>query len=130
MNQLKVGDQFTSELIVEEKHTAAAFGSGDILVFSTPNMVGLMENAALNCAQEGLEDGLSTVGTFLNIKHSAATPVGMKVKAIAELIEIEGKKLTFKVTAYDELDQIGSGTHGRYIIDSQKFLDRVNQKSK
>lgn len=125
---LKVGDQFTSELIVEEKHTAAAFGSGSIYVFSTPMMIGLMENASLKCAESGLPEGQSTVGTFVNVKHMAATPMNMKVKATATLIEIEGKKLLFKVEAFDEKEMIGEGTHGRYIIDAEKFLKRVNEK--
>lgn len=129
MMKLTVGDQFRSELIVEEKHTAAAFGSGNILVFSTPMMIGLMENAALNCAQQNLDEGLSTVGTYVNIKHIAATPVGQKVYAIATLTSIEGKKLEFDVEAFDENEKIGEGSHGRYIIEAQKFLNRVNQKS-
>lgn len=129
MHSLKIGDRFTTELIVEEKHTAAAFGSGNILVFSTPMMIGLMENAALNCAQKGLEPVESTVGTFVNVKHIAATPVGQKVTATAELIEINDKKLLFKVEAHDALEKIGEGTHGRYIIHAEKFLDKVNRKS-
>lgn len=129
MHQLKVGDKFTSELVVEEKHTAAAFGSGSIYVFSTPMMIGLMENAALKCADLGLETEFSTVGTYVDIKHLAATPMGQKVTATAELIEIEDKKLIFKVEAFDEQEKIGEGTHGRYIIHIEKFLSRVNQKS-
>lgn len=125
---LKVGDQFTSELVVEEKHTAASFGSGSIFVFSTPMMIGLMENAALKCAENGLPEGQTTVGTDVNIRHLAATPLKMKVRAIATLVEIEGKKLTFKVEAYDEVEKIGEGTHGRYIIDIEKFMNKVEQK--
>jgi predicted thioesterase len=128
MKELSIGDTFTSELIVEEKHTAAAFGSGNLFVFSTPMMIGLMENAALNCAQLGLEDGFSTVGTSLDVKHLAATPMGQKVSATAELIEIDNKKLTFRVEAFDAVEKIGEGTHGRYVIDSKKFLERVEQK--
>ena len=129
MHSLKIGDKFTSDLVVEEKHTAAAFGSGNILVFSTPMMIGLMENAALNCAQKGLDSIYSTVGTFLNVKHIAATPVGQKVTATAELIEIDDKKLLFKVEAFDEVEKIGEGTHGRYIIHAERFLEKVNNKS-
>jgi len=129
MSILKVGDQFTSELVVEEKHTAAAFGSGNILVFSTPMMIGLMENAALNCAQLNLSSELSTVGTYVNVKHVAATPIGQKVTATATLVSIEGKKLEFRVEAFDELEKIGEGMHGRYIIDAAKFLEKVNLKS-
>ncbi|MDN5297714.1 MAG: fluoroacetyl-CoA thioesterase [Clostridiales bacterium] len=127
---LKIGDTYESELIVAYEHSAAAFGSGAIEVFSTPMMIGLMENAALNCAQNGLEAAFGTVGTFVNVKHMAATPLGMKVVAKAELIEMEGKKLLFKVSAYDEEGLIGEGTHGRYIIESQKFLNKINQKGK
>lgn len=129
MHHLKIGDNFTSKLTVEEKHTAAAFGSGSIYVFSTPMMIGLMENAALKCAQLGLDEGLSTVGTSVNIKHLAATPMGQEVCATAELIGIDGKKLTFKVTAKDENELIGEGEHERFIIDSEKFLSRVNAKN-
>lgn len=130
MKKLTIGDTFTSELIVEEKHTAAAFGSGNLFVFSTPMMIGLMENAALNCAQLGIEDGYSTVGTHLDVKHLAATPMGQRITATAELIEIAGKKLVFKVEAFDEVEKIGEGLHGRYIIESNKFLERVEQKKK
>lgn len=129
MHRLKIGDHFTSELIVEEKHTAAAFGSGNIYVFSTPMMIGLMENASLKCAQSGLDDEWSTVGTTVDIKHLAATPMGQRVVATAELIEIDDKKLLFKVSAHDENGLIGEGLHGRYIIHVEKFLSRVNRKT-
>ena len=128
MINLKIGDRFESELIVEEKHTAAAFGSGSIFVFSTPMMIGLMENAALKCAAEKLESHLSTVGTFVDVKHIAATPMGQKVRAVAELMEIDRKKLLFRVEAYDEVEKIGEGLHGRYIIDAAQFLEKANQK--
>lgn len=129
MHTLKIGDTFTSTLRVEEKHTAAAFGSGDILVFSTPMMIGLMENAALQCALNGLDEGYTTVGTMVHITHTAATPLGQIVKATAELIELDRKKLVFKVTAYDEVETIGSGTHERFIIHSEQFLKKVEEKN-
>lgn len=128
MHHLKINDQYTSELQVEIHHTAAAFGSGDILVFSTPMMIGLMENAALKCAEQKLDDGFSTVGTMVNIKHMAATPVGQCVKATAVLVEIQDKKLIFEVSAYDEVEKIGEGTHERFIIQKEKFLSRVQNK--
>ncbi len=130
MKKMNNGDTFTSELIVEEKHTATAFGSGNLFVFSTPMMIGLMENAALNCAQLGLEDAFSTVGTSLDVKHIAATPMGQKVTATAKLIEISGKKLTFSVEAFDEIEKIGEGIHERYIIEVEKFVERVELKKK
>lgn len=126
---LKVGDTFESRLIVKEEHTAAAFGSGAIMVFSTPMMIGLMENAALKCAELGLEDGFSTVGIEVNVRHLAATPVGQEVVATAELVHIDGKKLTFKVLAKDQVEIIGEGTHERFVIEVDKFLKRVENKN-
>ena len=128
MQNLNIGDTYSSELIVEEKHTASAFGSGSIFVFSTPMMIGLMENAALKCAQKNLESGYSTVGMSVDIVHIAATPMGQKVKATAELIGIEGKKLIFKIEAYDEIEKIGEGKHERYIINVEKFMSKVEEK--
>lgn len=125
---LSAGSKTISEKVVANEDTAAAYGSGDILVFATPAMVGLMENAALKDALSQLPEGYSTVGTFVNVKHMAATPVGMTVRAEAELIEVNGKKLTYKVTAYDEKDKIGEGTHGRYIIHGESFLEKVQKK--
>lgn len=130
MHSLKIGDTYTSTLTVEDQHTAAAFGSGDILVFSTPMMVGLMENAALSCAAAGLEDGWSTVGISLDIRHMAATPVGFEVRAVATLEAIEGKQLTFKVEAFDDVEKVGEGTHKRYIVDGKSFVERAMKKSK
>lgn len=127
---LQVGMKFTSRVTVEEKDTAAAFGSGNILVFSTPMMIGLMENASLNAVDPHLPEGFQTVGIHLDVKHLAATPVGMDAWAEAELVEIEGKKLKFNVTAYDEKDKIGEGTHSRFIINSESFLKATEEKAK
>lgn len=126
---LKVGMTYTSEIVVEMKDTAAAFGSGEIKVFATPMMIGLMENAALHAVDPHLPEGYKTVGTHLDVSHLAATPIGMKARAVAELTAIEGKKLTFKVTAYDEQEKIGEGTHNRYIINSAKFLKATEEKA-
>lgn len=128
MNKLKIGDTHTSELIVEEKHSASAFGSGSIFVFSTPMMIGLMENAALKCAEKSLDSGYSTVGMSVDIVHVAATPMGQKVKATAELVGIDGKRLTFKIEAYDEIEKIGEGKHERYIINVEKFMSKIEEK--
>lgn len=126
--ELKVGLTHTSELTVEKSHTAAAFGSGDIYVLATPMMVGLMENAARKAVEPALEEGSTTVGTHLDVAHLAATPLGMKVRAEATLIEIDGRKLTFKVLAYDEVEKIGEGTHTRFVINSEKFMKKNNEK--
>jgi len=117
-----------AERLVGDEDTAVKFGSGGVRVFATPMMVALMENAALNAVDPHLGEGFATVGLSLNVKHMAATPVGMKVTARAELIDIEGKKLTFRIEAYDEQEKIGEGTHERYIIELAKFLERTGRK--
>ncbi len=118
------------ETTVKYKDTAANFGSGGVEVFATPVMIGLMENAALSAVDLHLPKGYATVGTHLDVKHLAATPMGMKVYAVGELIEIDGRRLVFKVEAYDEEEKIGEGRHERYIINLDKFMDRVNDKGK
>lgn len=116
------------ERVVGEEDTAVSFGSGGVRVFATPMMVALMENAALNAVDPKLGEGLATVGLSLNVIHMAATPVGMKVLARAELVSIEGRKLNFRVEAFDEQEKIGEGTHERYIIELSKFLERTEKK--
>lgn len=123
---LKEGKKYTSELKVQEKDSAKEVGSGDLSVYSSPMMIALIENAALNCVSDDLPDGYSTVGINVNVNHIAATPIGMNVKATATLTEIKGKKLIFSVEAYDEKGKIGEGTHVRYIINTKKFLEKVN----
>jgi predicted thioesterase len=125
---LEVG--LTCEVVkdVNGENTAQAVGSGSLKVFGTPMMIALIENAALNAVQSKLPEGFTTVGTHLDVSHIAATPVGMQVTGKAELIEVSGKKLTFKVEAFDEKDKIGEGTHTRFIIDANKFMDRTNSK--
>jgi len=114
-----------SEDIVVEENTAAKFGSGSIYVYATPMMIGLMENAALNSVEEALGKEYSTVGINVNVDHISATPLGKRVRAEAILTKIEGKKLYFNVAAYDEDKKIGEGTHTRYIINVEKFLNRL-----
>ncbi|MCT4633299.1 MAG: thioesterase family protein [Firmicutes bacterium] len=125
---LKLGLRGHVEKIVEETDTAVAFGSGDIHVFATPMMVGIMENSALVCVDEILPKDYSTVGSHISVSHIAATPVGMKVTAEAELVEIDNKKLVFKVVAFDEKEKIGEGSHTRYIVNVPKFLERTSKK--
>ncbi len=130
MITLEPGLQYESKQIVKESDTAAAFGSGDLYVFSTPMMIGLMENASLKAAQQALDQGLSTVGIRLEVDHLAATPLGMEVRAVATLEEVSGKKLKFRVEAYDEDGLIGEGYHWRYVIQTEKFMQRVADKKK
>lgn len=128
MKELQVGMKARLDLTVEDKDTAVAFGSGGVRVFATPMMIGIMEGAALKAVDPHLPEGYATVGIHLDVKHLAATPVGMKVYAEAELIEIEGKKLTFKIEAYDEQEKIGEGTHQRFIIPLEKFIQKAEAK--
>ena len=125
---LTVGSKGRAEVLVTEDKTAAAVGSGLVPVFATPYMIALMENAAVNAVQAGLEEGQGTVGTRLEVTHDAATPVGMKVWAEAELTAVEGKKLTFTVRAFDEAGPIGGGTHERFIITVDRFLAKAEAK--
>lgn len=122
---LKEGMNASVERIVTEDDTAAKFGSGNIRVYATPMMIGLMENSALRAVDEHLLEGYATVGIHVDIKHIGATPVGMKVKAISKLVKIDGKKLYFDVEAYDEEKKIGEGKHTRYIIKVDDFLKRL-----
>ncbi|MDD2573098.1 MAG: thioesterase family protein [Bacillota bacterium] len=107
-----------------------SFGSGGVKVFATPMMIGLMENAALSAVDLHLPKGYVTVGTRIDVRHLAATPVGMKVYAMAQLTGIDGKRLEFKVEAYDEKEKIGEGSHERYIIDVERFIERTAAKQK
>ncbi|ABO48678.1 Thioesterase superfamily [Desulforamulus reducens MI-1] len=126
--ELKTGLIHETSIMVEESNTAIAYGSGGVRVFATPAMIGLMEKAALELADQYLPEGETTVGTLVNIKHTAATPVGMKVVARAELIQIEGKKLSFVVEARDETGPVGAGKHERFIVNQEKFLQRAESK--
>ena len=117
-----------AESLVTEQNTAASVGSGDLPVFSTPYMLALMEEASQSSVAPYLEDGQSTVGTKLSSSHDAATPVGMKVWAESCLTEIDGRRLVFDVCAYDECGVIGQGTHERFIIKRQRFLEKTQAK--
>jgi fluoroacetyl-CoA thioesterase len=110
---------------VVHENTAAAVGAGGVEVFGTPMMVALMENAAWRTVAAHLDEGCVTVGTAVNIRHLAATPVGQKVRAVAELVEFDGRRLVFKVEAYDEHQKIGDGQHERFIVKLDKFLSRI-----
>ena len=113
---------------VERADTAAEVGSGSLLVYATPCMVALMEGAACEALEGAVPEGKTTVGTELNIQHLSATPVGMAVRAEAEVTALEGNFITFQVTAYDEAGKIGEGVHKRCIVTTQKFLDRTYDK--
>ena len=116
------------ESCVEREDTAAEVGSGSLLVYATPCMVALMEGAACEAIAEALQEGQTSVGTELNIRHVSATPVGLEVRAEAEVTAIEGRIITFDVKAYDEAGLIGEGTHKRAVIHAEKFLNKTYGK--
>src|SRR5437660_6326444 len=109
---------------VVHENTAAHVGAGRVEVFATPMMIALMENAAWRAVANGLEEGDVTVGTLVNVRHLAATPLGQQVRATAELVEIDRRRLVFKVEAYDEQQKIGQGFHERFIVHLERFLKK------
>jgi predicted thioesterase len=118
------------EHTVTETDTASHWGSGGLPVFSTPALVGLMESAAVVALRGHLPLGQTTVGGHIDVRHLAATPVGMQVRARAELVAIEGRKLVFKVQAWDEVELIGEANHERFVVDEAKFTAKVAAKRK
>lgn len=122
---METGKTYTSTLTVEEQHLACNVGSGDLRVFATPMMMALMENAAMLCVADELEEGNSTVGGHIASSHIKPTGIGHTVSATATLIAAEGRKLTFKVTAQDEEGIIGEGEHLRFIVGKEKFMSKV-----
>jgi fluoroacetyl-CoA thioesterase len=119
-----------AHLTVDFTLTAAALGDFGVIVLGTPYMINLMEIASAKAVEPELEHGQTTVGTVVDVKHLAATPVDMKVTASALLVEVDGRRLVFEVEAYDEREKIGEGRHERFILDLQRFLERTKQKAK
>lgn len=128
MEEIVPGLVGQSEIVVREENTALHLGSGNVAVLATPEMIRLMEKAAVAAVDHLLPDGYRTVGVEVNVRHLAATPVGMRVHIQAELVAVEGRKLTFHVEAFDEVEKIGEGEHRRVIIDVGKFKERVKAK--
>ncbi len=128
--ELKVGVKGEASTTVSHENIANRVASGIAEVYASPMMIGLMETAAAQAVQPFLEEGQSTVGTLVNVRHLAATPLGHKVRAEAELTEVEGKRLVFKVAAFDETEIIGEGFHERYIISMDRFMERVQKKTR
>ncbi|MBR2896597.1 MAG: thioesterase family protein [Oscillospiraceae bacterium] len=126
--ELKIGIRGKAETVVTEENTAKSAGSGNLQVFGTPYMIALMEKAACEAVAPYLDEGCTTVGTQLNVAHLAATPLGDRVTAEVELVEIDRRRLCFKVTARDSVDLIGEGTHERFIIQADRFLEKANAK--
>jgi fluoroacetyl-CoA thioesterase len=129
ISELKPGLRGEAEIVVGARDTAPHIGSGRIKVLATPVMVNLMEAAALDAVERLLPGGHQTVGTRLNISHTAATPVGMRVISRAELIKVDGRRLTFRVSAQDEKELIGEGVHERIIVNLARFDQRTQEKA-
>jgi len=125
---LKAGITGKKIITVNQNNTAARYGSGLIEVFATPAMIGLMEATAQESVMPFLKEGYITLGTEVNVKHVKATPVGMDVECLSELIEVDDRKLVFSVKAYDNDGEIGNGTHTRFIVNSEKFMRKLTKK--
>jgi fluoroacetyl-CoA thioesterase len=126
---IQPGLKGTVRLVVAEEHTAKHLGSGGVYVLATPQMVLLMERAGVAAIDHLLPEGYLTVGAHLDVRHLAPTPVGFEVVATAEVIAVEGRRLTFHVQVHDEVELVGDGTHERAIMSRQKFGERVAQKA-
>jgi fluoroacetyl-CoA thioesterase len=122
---LNVGLSGEATTIVVHENTAAAMESGAVEVFGTPMMIALMEQAAWHAVADHLDPGYVTVGTLVNIKHLAATPLGQHVRASAELLEIDRRRLVFRVEAHDEKQKIGEGFHERFVVQLERFLHQL-----
>ena len=128
--RLRSGLVGETQAVVDATNTALALGSGSVPVFATPAMAALVEAAAVQAVADALNCDQTTVGVYLDLQHLAATPVGMTVRAEARLVQVEGRRLTFRVSAYDEVEQVGVGTHQRMLVDTDRFLSRTAAKQK
>lgn len=117
-----------TRITVSEAETATQMSSGSVEVYATPALVALMESAAVKALEGYLSPGQTTVGGQIDVRHLAATPVGMRVRARAELTEVDGHKLTFHIQAWDEVEKIGEASHTRFIVNAEKFIEHVTNK--
>ena len=123
-----IGLKNSAEDFVTEKNTAQALGSGSLKVFATPAMIRLIEKAAAELAEKNLPPESTSVGISLDVKHTAPTPIGLKVRADVKIISVDGRKIIFEVAAFDERGEIGRGSHERFIVDRKKFQDKADAK--
>ncbi|MGN0621892.1 MAG: thioesterase family protein [Porcipelethomonas sp.] len=128
MKEIQIGAGAGAEETVTSENTALRAGSGDLEVYATPMMTALMEKAAAEAVRPFLEGDETTVGTMISISHSSATPVGMKVKAYAEVTEVNGREIVFAVRAEDECGPIGKGMHKRFVVYSERFMQKTGDK--
>ncbi|HZS66663.1 MAG TPA: thioesterase family protein [Burkholderiales bacterium] len=125
---LRPGLTGSAELVVSDQHTAPRVGSGAVHVLATPVMINLIEAAALDAIERLLPPGYQSLGTLLSVRHIAATPVGMRVRARATVERVDGRTVYFRVEAHDERELIGEGTHERVVVNVAKFDQRVQRK--
>src|SRR5215510_14676021 len=128
MDRLRSGLSGTAELVVGEQHTAPRVGSGRVHVLATPVMINLIEAAALAAIEHLLPPGYQSLGTRLDVRHIAATPVGMRVRAEVEVLKVDGRTVTFRVSVADEKEPVGDGTHERMVVNVSRFDVRVQDK--
>lgn len=125
---IPIGLEGRAETVVSQEDTAEAMGSGLLPVFATPCMIALMENAASSSLLPYLAEGEGSVGVRLDVAHTSATPVGLKVWAVSKVTAVEGRRIEFEVAAFDERGEIGRGTHSRAVIRSERFMEKARQK--
>lgn len=128
MKELILGTKHVQTLTVTQNQTAKAMGSGDLDVFATPAMVAFIENTAKNALAPYLDDGESSVGTNMEVRHLAASPVGMEVTCSVELAEVDRKRVLYHFDVHDQSGEIGLGKHERFVVDSDKFLKKAQEK--
>lgn len=128
MDKIESGLSGTAKMMVGTSDTAPRVGSGHISVLATPRMIGLMEEAALAAVERLLPEGKQSLGTRMDVSHVAATPIGMTVEAVAEVVAVEGRRLTFAVRATDEMELIGEGRHERVVVTAATFQARIDEK--
>lgn len=126
--EIIIGMKGEASTLVEKEDTAQYVGSGSLLVYATPCLAALMEGAACAAIEEVLPQGQTSVGMALNLEHLSATPVGLEVRASAEVTAVDGRKITFAITAFDEAGEIGRATHTRVLVNNEKFLEKTYQK--
>jgi len=125
---LTVGKIGTATTVVSDNNTAKFIASGSLDVFATPMMIALMELAACDCLADSLMPTQTSVGTQINVAHLAATPLGATVTAKATVLQVEGRKILFEITAHDGVNEIGRGTHERFVVDVQRFMEKLRQR--
>lgn len=126
--EIKVGIKGTVKTIVNDTNTAKIVGSGLLDVFSTPMMIALMEKASCVAIENSLDEGMTTVGTMVNVEHLSATPKDMEVTVESTVTAVDGRKISFEVIAFDEVGMIGKGTHDRFIVNAEKFTAKTYSK--